>query len=213
MTLLSAFKAMLVRYTSQEDVIIGSPVAGRERTETHGLIGCFVNTLALRTNCSGDPSFLGLMQRVRETCLGAYSHQDAPFERVVEVVQPKRDMSRTPIFQVAFGLRQDPVRRYTLGRTPFEVLETHTGMTKFDLMLEVIDSGQRLTAAVEYNTDLFDAATIDRLLGHYETMLDCRGGRSPDADFVAADDDRARTDRDPGVERNGERISARPLPP
>jgi amino acid adenylation domain-containing protein len=171
MTLLSGFKALLIRYTSQEDIIVGSPVAGRERIETHGLIGCFVNTLALRTDCSGDPSFAGLIKRVRDTCLEAYAHQQAPFERVVEEVQPNRDLRRTPIFQVAFGLRQDPVRQYTLGRTRFEMLDTHTGMTKFDLMLEVIDSDKRLTVAAEYNSDLFEATTIDRMLGHYETLL------------------------------------------
>ncbi len=171
MTLLSGFKALLIRYTNQEDIIVGSPVAGRERIETHGLIGCFVNTLALRTDCSGDPSFADLIKRVRDTCLEAYARQEVPFERVVEAVQPDRDLSHTPIFQVAFGLRRDPVRRYTLGRTRFEMLDTHTGMTKFDLMLEVIDSGDRLTVAVEYNSDLFEAATIDRMLGHYETLL------------------------------------------
>ncbi len=171
MTLLSAFKTLLLRYTNQDDIIVGSPVAGRERTETQDLIGCFVNTVALRTNCAGDPTFAELIGRVRETCLEGYARQEVPFERVVEAVQPDRDLTRTPIFQVAFGLRQDPVRQYRLGRTRFEMLETHTGMTKFDLMLEVIESGNRLTAAVEYNTDLFDAETIDRLLGHYETLL------------------------------------------
>jgi amino acid adenylation domain-containing protein/non-ribosomal peptide synthase protein (TIGR01720 family) len=171
MTLLAAFDAVVARYTGQEDIIVGSPVSGRERIETHGVIGCFVNTIALRTDCSGDPTFRLLLERVRETCLSAYAHQDAPFERVVEAVQPDRDLNRTPIFQVAFGLRQDPVRQYALGSTRFEMLETHTGMSKFDLMFELIESGDRLTAAVEYSTDLFDEETIDRLLGHYQTLL------------------------------------------
>jgi amino acid adenylation domain-containing protein/non-ribosomal peptide synthase protein (TIGR01720 family) len=171
MTLLSAFKVLLSRYTTQQDVIVGSPVAGRERIETNDLMGCFVNTLALRTDCSGDPSFADLLKRVQQTCLDAYAHQEAPFERVVEAVQPSRDLSRTPIFQVAFGLRQDPVREYAMGQVRFELLETHTGMTKFDLMLEVIEAGGRLTAAVEYNSDLFEPASIDRLLGHYEVLL------------------------------------------
>ncbi|HWD97875.1 MAG TPA: amino acid adenylation domain-containing protein [Bryobacteraceae bacterium] len=171
MTLLSGFVALLNRYTNQDDVIVGTPVSGRERLETHDVIGCFVNTLALRTGCEGDPSFVGLVQRVRGTCLEAYANQEAPFERVVEAVQPGRDLARTPVFQVAFGLRQDPVRQYKLGSTRFEMLETHTGMSKFDLMLEVIDSGDRLTAVIEYNSDLFEADTIDRLLGHYETLL------------------------------------------
>ena len=171
MTLLSGYKALLIRYTNQEDIIVGSPVAGRERIETHELIGCFVNTLALRTDCSGDPSFAGLIGRVRDTCLEAYAHQGAPFERVVEAVQPNRDLRRTPIFQAAFGLRRDPVRQYRLGQMRFEMLDTHTGMAKFDLMLEVIESGDLLTAEVEYNSDLFEAATIDRMLGHYETLL------------------------------------------
>ena len=135
------------------------------------MIGCFVNTLALRTDCAGDPTFLELMRRVRDGCLAAYAHQDAPFEGVVQAVAPKRDLGRTPIFQVAFGLRQDPFRRTTVGRTRYELLETHTGMSKFDLMLEVVDLDNRLTAVAEYNTDLFDAATIERMLGHYESLL------------------------------------------
>ncbi len=171
MTLLTGFKALLARYTGQDDIIVGSPVAGRQRPETHGVIGCFVNTLALRTSCSGDLSFAALLARIRQTCLEAYAHEEAPFERVIRAVQPERDLNRTPLFQVAFGLRQNPVREYALGSTRFEMLETHSGMAKFDLMLEVIESGDRLTIAIEYNSDLFEAATIDRMMGHYETLL------------------------------------------
>jgi len=171
MTLLSGFKVLLARYTNQDDIIVGSPVAGRQRPETHGVIGCFVNTLPLRTSCAGDPSFTDLLRRVRQTCLEAYAHEEAPFERVIRAVQPERDLSRTPLFQVAFGLRQDPVREYALGATRFEMLEAHSGMTKFDLMLEVIESREDLTVAIEYSSDLFETASIDRMLGHYETLL------------------------------------------
>ena len=212
MTLLSGFKVLLARYTNQDDIIVGSPVAGRQRPETHGVIGCFVNTLPLRTSCAGDPSFTDLLRRVRQTCLEAYAHEEAPFERVIRAVQPERDLSRTPLFQVAFGLRQDPVREYALGATRFEMLEAHSGMTKFDLMLEVIESREDLTVAIEYSSDLFETATIDRMLGHYETLLAAAVSAPEHADRFAAAYDRRGRGGDSRMECYGAGLSARILP-
>lgn len=171
MTLLAAFKALLYRYTGQCDVVVGSPVANRNRSEIEGLIGFFVNTLVLRSDLSGNPSFLELLAWVREVALGAYSHQDLPFEKLVEELRPERSLSHNPLFQVMFVLESEPLVGPALsGLSVQQVAVSHT-TSKFDLTLFVQDAGQGLEALVEYNADLFDAGTMHRLLGHWQTLL------------------------------------------
>src|SRR5947208_2421984 len=131
MTLLGAFKTLLHRYTRQTDIIVGSPVAGRERVETEGLIGFFVNTLALRTDVSGDPTFLELLRRVRETTLGAYAHQELPFEQLVRALQPERDLSHHPFFQVVFGLESSGADSLPLPGLETSCIELDSGTAKF----------------------------------------------------------------------------------
>src|SRR2546429_1293221 len=172
MTLLAAFQTLLLRYTGQPDLVIGSPIANRTRAEIEGLIGFFVNTLALRTDLSGDPSFRQLLARVRQVALGAYAHQDVPFERVVEAVQPQRDPSRNPLFQVMFALQNAPME--TLGPTDLalNLLQVESGTAKFDVSLFLTEVPEGFIGELEYNTDLFDLATITRLAGHFQTLLE-----------------------------------------
>lgn len=172
MTLLAAFKVLLYRYTGQTDVLLGSPIANRNRTEIEGLIGFFVNTLVLRTDLSGNPTFHELLRRVRETTLGAYTHQDFPFEKLIEVLQPERSLSYSPLFQIMFGLQEDPLQDLALTNLDVSVLEIESETARFDLTLSLLDTDQGLRGAVEYNTDLFDAATIQRMLKHYEILLE-----------------------------------------
>ena len=171
MTLLAVFKALLHRYTGQDDIVVGSPIANRNRTEIEGLIGFFVNTLVLRTDLSGDPSFRELLGRVREVALGAYAHQDLPFEKLVEELQPERDMSHQPMFQAMFALQNAPMEVLELPHLTLSPLEIESGTAKFDLTLVMVDTEQGLTASLEYNTDLFDATTIARLLEHFQILL------------------------------------------
>ncbi|WP_404791150.1 amino acid adenylation domain-containing protein [Altericista sp. CCNU0014] len=171
MTLLAAFKVLLYRYTGQTDVLVGSPIANRNRTEIEGSIGFFVNTLVLRTDLSGNLPFQDLLHRVRETTLGAYTHQDFPFEKSIEVLQPERSLSHSPLFQVMFGLQKDPLQDLALTELNVSVLEIESETARFDLTLSLLETDRGLKGTVEYNTDLFDAATIDRLLGHYESLL------------------------------------------
>ena len=171
MTLLAAFQTLLHRYTGQENISVGSPIAGRTRSEIEGLIGFFVNTLVLSTDLSGNPSFRELLGRVREVTLGAYAHQDLPFEKLVEELQPERNLSRSPLFQVAFVLQNAPrpaLKFEGLSASP-ERLNSET--VKFDLTLTMHEEAEALRASLQYNTDLFDAATIERMLGHFQVLL------------------------------------------
>jgi amino acid adenylation domain-containing protein len=172
MTMLAAFKVLLYRYTSQDDLIVGTPIANRNRLETEGLIGFFVNTLVLRTDLSGNPSFRELLRRVREVCLGAYSHQDLPFDRLVEELNLTRDLSRNPLFQVMFALQNAPLRALELPGLSLSPVEGDSETAHFDLTLQIVDTEQGLTAAFVYNTDLFEAATIARMLGNFQTLLE-----------------------------------------
>ena len=138
MTLLAAFKVLLWRYTYQDDIVIGSPIANRTRAETEGLIGFFVNTLVLRTNLSADPSFRDLLKRVKEAALGAYNHQDVPFEKLVEELRPDRDPSRNPLFQVSFALQNATRTKLELPGLTLSPMQVHSGTTKFDLSLSIL---------------------------------------------------------------------------
>jgi amino acid adenylation domain-containing protein len=171
MSLLAAWQVLLARYSGQEEIVVGSPIAGRTRGETEGLIGFFVNTLVLRGDLSGDPSFAELLQRVKEVCLGAYGHQEVPFEKLVEELQPERSLSHNPLFQVMFVLQNTPREILQLPGLELSSVKVENTTTKFDLTLGVEDGTTGLGVALEYNTDLFDASTITRMLGHFETLL------------------------------------------
>jgi amino acid adenylation domain-containing protein len=171
MTLLATFNILLSRYTRQSDIVVGVPSANRTRSELADLIGCFVNTLPIRTNLSGDLTFRALLRRVHEACLGAYAHQDLPFEQIVEELQPARDPSRSPLFQVLFVLQTPPLTSLNLSGLTANLVPIDNGTAKYELGLELFDTGQGLHTTVEYNTDLFDASTIARLLDHWQTLL------------------------------------------
>jgi len=172
MTILAAFQIVLSRYAAQHDVAVGVPVANRRRREFESLIGFFVNTLVLRTNLAGDPTFRELLGRVREVSLGAYAHQDVPFEMLVERLQPVRDAGGTPLFNVLFVFQNAPGVDLELPGLKIDQLDVETGMAKFDLMLSLEESDGRLRGVFEYSTDLFDESTIRRMLGHFEALLE-----------------------------------------
>ncbi len=186
MTLLAAFGALLGRYAGQDDLAIGSPIANRNRLETEGLVGFFVNTLALRVDSSGQPSFRTLLGRVREATLGAYQHQDVPFEKLVEVLEPTRSLSRTPLFQVMFALQNNDraeLDRESLGGLTLEPEALPVTTAKFDLTLTLAETENGLEGSLEYNSDLFDKATVARLVAHYDVLL---GGIATDPDRPVA---------------------------
>jgi amino acid adenylation domain-containing protein len=171
MTLLAAFKILLHRYTGQTDLIVGSPIANRQHAELEGLIGFFVNTLALRTDLSGNPSVRDVLRRVRQVALDAYTHQDLPFEVLVEALRPERSLSHHPIFQVLFALQNAPVSDLKLPQLTLESLKPETKTAQFDLSFELTEVEETLNLTVEYRTDRFAAATIARMLEHYQILL------------------------------------------
>jgi amino acid adenylation domain-containing protein len=172
MVLLAAFDTLFYRYTGQSDVVVGSPIAGRTRQEIEGLIGFFVNTLVLRASFAGDPTFKEALRRVRETALGAYDHQDVPFERLVEELQPERSLGRTPFFQVMFVLQNARIADPKLQGIEAHTFIVDSGTAKFDLSLDMQNDEEGLHGVLEYNLDLFDASTITRMLGHFQTLLE-----------------------------------------
>jgi len=172
MTLLAAFQTLLHRYTGLEDILIGSPIAGRNLTETEELIGCFINTLVLRSDLSGNPTFRALLGRVRETAVTSYANDDVPFEKLVEELQPGRDLSHSPLFQVMFALERAPFEDLRWPGLKLTSLGLDSGTAKFDVTLYMAESAKGLTARMEYNTDLFDATTIQRMLEHFRVLLE-----------------------------------------
>ncbi len=184
MTVLTAFKAFLGRYSGQKDISVGTPIANRNRAELEGLIGFFVNTLVMRTDLSGAPTFRQLVERVREVALGAYAHQDVPFELVVEALHPERNLSHNPLFQVMFSLQESATSSAVLEGLSITALPVETGTSKFDLLMSMEETPAGLVGELEYDTDLFDASTIERMLGHFQTLL-VEAARQPDTAITA----------------------------
>jgi amino acid adenylation domain-containing protein/FkbM family methyltransferase len=172
MTLLAAFQVLLARYAQKDDINTGTAIAGRNKGEIEGLIGFFINTLVMRTDLSGNPTFQELLGRVRETCLGAYAHQDLPFEKLVEELQPERSLSYTPLFQVMFILHNVPRETLQLPGLTLGSHEIESVTSKFDLTLSLAESEQGIAGTMTYNTDLFEAETIERMVIHFQTLLE-----------------------------------------
>jgi len=172
MTTLAAFQTLLFRYTGQDDIVVGTPIAGRNREEIEGLIGFFVNTLAMRTDVSGNPTFRQLLGRVKEVALEAYEHQDLPFEKLVEELNPERNVSHAPVFQVMFGMQNVPRDTPSLSGLTITRMSLPSVTAKFDLTLFISETATGLNCWLEYNTDLFEETTISRMLRHFEHLLE-----------------------------------------
>ncbi|BAZ14314.1 amino acid adenylation domain-containing protein [Calothrix sp. NIES-4071] len=172
MTLMAAFATLLSRYSGQEDIVIGTPIANRNRSEVESLIGFFINTLVLRNKLQGNPTFLELLERVRETTLGAYDHQDLPFEKLVEELQPERTLSHTPIYQVMFVLQNAPIGTFELPGLTLTPLELEDAAARDDLFLSMMETETGLSGELVYNSDLFEITTIERMVIHFQTLLE-----------------------------------------
>ncbi len=172
MTLLAGFQALLARYSGQDDIVVGTYIAGRNRAETEGLIGFFINTLVMRTNLAGAPTFRELLRRVREMALAAYAHQDVPFAKLVQDVQPERDLSRNPLFQVVFHLFNAPSTKRPGTNDVAGALEVERATAIFDLVFSLAEGPDGLRGEIEFSTDLFEEETIARLAGHFRTLLE-----------------------------------------
>ncbi|HET8846605.1 MAG TPA: amino acid adenylation domain-containing protein, partial [Ktedonobacteraceae bacterium] len=171
MLLLAAYQILLARYSGQEDIAVGTPIASRTHTEVENLIGCFINTLVLRTDVSGNPSFREVLASVREVCLGAYAHQEIPFERLVEELQPERDLSRSPLFQVMLMLQNLPVVDDTFVGLTASPFEREYVAARYEITLSLVEVEQGLLCELAYCTDLFAARTMKRLLEHWQRLL------------------------------------------
>ncbi|HEX5752320.1 MAG TPA: amino acid adenylation domain-containing protein, partial [Archangium sp.] len=172
MVLLAAFQVLMSRYSGQDDISVGSPIAGRGRSEVEGLIGFFVNTLVLRSRLSPQQSFRELLAQVKETTLGAYAHQDVPFEKLVEELKPERDQSRTPLFQVMFGLQNAPMPELKLPGLKLQAIEPESQTSKFDLTMSAGETPAGFSLWLEYNTDLYEASTARRMLEQMQVLLE-----------------------------------------
>jgi len=173
MTLLASFQTLLHRYTRQDDIVVATAASNRNRIELEGLIGSFANTLLIRTDLSGSLTFRELLDRVRQVTLEAYAHQDLHFEKLVEELQPKRDLGRNPLFQVMFSLHEhSPEEHLKLPGLSLSKFPVDRGTARFDLSLEIINATSELSVSLEYDTDLFDRSTIDRMAGHFQTLLE-----------------------------------------
>jgi amino acid adenylation domain-containing protein len=170
--LLTAFKVLLYRYTRQTDIVVGTPVANRNYQEIENLLGCFVNTLVLRTKFSEELSFLELLTKVRETALAAYAHRELPFEQLVKEVEAERSLSHNPLFQVMFVFQDAPLQALELSNLKISPLIVDLGVAKFDITLFLEDTKNSLIGALEYNTEIFEAATIKQMVGHFQTLLE-----------------------------------------
>jgi hypothetical protein len=171
MTLLATFKVLLHYHSGAKDLIVGMDVANRNRVESEGLIGFFVNQLVLRTKLEGELSFREFLRRVREVTLGAYEHQDLPFDKLVEVLRPERDLSRNPLFQVMFGLLNAPMPPLETAGLSMSLVEFDNETSVFDVSLYLTDTERGMTGALRYNTDLFDSSTMARLARHFEMLV------------------------------------------
>ena len=172
MAMLAVFQVLLHRYSGQDDILVASPIAGRGRKQIEPLIGFFVNMLVLRTDLSGDPSFLELLKRVREVTLEAYDHQDLPFEKLVEELHPERSLSHAPLFQVSLAFQNMENQIPQLSGLAVEPMEVDTGTAKLDLLLSIVHQEGGLRVRAEYNQDLFTDDTISRLLGHFQVLIE-----------------------------------------
>jgi amino acid adenylation domain-containing protein len=172
MVLLAVYKVLLHRYASQDDVIVGAPVANRTRHESADIVGFVANTVVLRTSLEGDPPFRELVRRVRDTCVGAFRHQDMPFQKIVEVLNPPRDMSRTPIFQAFFTFHEISSQAARLGDLELHPVVAGSNVSRMDLSLFLRELDTEILGSLEYNTDLFTAATIRRMIGHFATLAE-----------------------------------------
>ncbi|MGD9899868.1 MAG: amino acid adenylation domain-containing protein, partial [Calditrichaceae bacterium] len=172
MVLLAAFQTLLYRYTNEEIISVGTPIANRNRPEIEGIVGFFVNTLVMRANISGKISYRQLIQNVRETALGAYAHQDVPFEKIVDAVQPERNTSHSPLFQVMFVILNLPEKSEN-GSSDLVIspIEAHSGTSKFDITMFMTEEKDQISGALEYNTDLFEKSTISVMLDHFQNLL------------------------------------------
>ncbi len=172
MIMLAAYAVLLWRYTGQDDIVVGTPIAGRSRPELEDIIGCFINTLALRTNLSGDPTVAELLERVRTATLEAYAHQDLPFEKLVEELHLERSLNHHPLFQVMFNYHNMPRQGVNLFNLDVEIIEVGSGSAKFDLNLAVGEDPAGLHGMISYNTDLFTFETVQRFIAYYQTLLE-----------------------------------------
>lgn len=215
MTLLAAFQILLSKYSGQRDVLVGTPIAGRTHSDLEGLIGFFVNTLVMRTNMTGDSTLREILQRVREAALGAYAHQDLPFEKLIEDLQPARDPSRSPLFQVMFIFQHSSREEEEFKGLNVKPLEVEVTAAKFDLTLTVLGDSEELNCVIEYNTDLFERDRILRLIRHFNVVLEAITA-NPDQSFstlaLVAHDEREKILQDwnaTEVKYTGERHVAR----
>jgi non-ribosomal peptide synthetase component F len=172
MTLLAGFEALLSRYSGQRDLVVGTAVANREQPELENVIGLFLNTLPLRADLTGDPSFAEILTRARETALGAYEHQDMPFEKLVEELRPERSLSHSPLIQVYFVLQNAPVESVPLQSLQWKHVPSGLKTVKGDMYLSMHESTEGIEGRLEYSTDLFDAATMERMLEHFRVLLE-----------------------------------------
>ena len=172
MTILTAFKVLLFRYTGMEDVLVGCPVLNRQLPEIENLLGSFINTLVIRTSVSGNLNFKHALARVRDVSLSAYQHQDLPFEKLIEGLQPERNLARSPIFQVMFAFQKNTAPNLNLAELRSETIGVDTGITKFDLTFSLTEKAQELHGYIEYSTDLYTRDRIQRMAGHFQTLLE-----------------------------------------